>query len=267
MAAPGLGGGRLFVGDRTGRVWCFDAKTGAVRWIRKVVGAIRTAPLVHAGRVVVGTLAGRLLALDSATGAVRWELKQQRPFVGVAGSRDGSVVVVASFDRRVRLLEASTGREVWTAMMTSSSHVAPVLTERSVFTLCASGELIRLDRKTGQQVWSRPALGFKSFPPTVAGGQIYVASRKRLLYALDVITGETRWVKPLVDLPSAAPVFARDTLFLTTLGPRLLAIRADNGGHYVDHALPSRVVAEPLPLDDGLLLVDQRGIATLYVKK
>jgi len=267
MAAPGVGGGHLFVGDRTGWVWCLGARTGAVRWKRKVIGAVRTALLPQAGRVVVGTHGGRLVSLDAATGTVRWEIKQRRPFVGLAGSPDGRVIAAASFDRRVRLLEASTGRVIWTAALKSSSRVAPVLTARAVYILSASGDLSRHERQTGRQVWSQHDLGFKSFPPVVTGGRIYVASRKRLLYALDERTGRSRWVKPLSDIPSAAPVFARDSIFLATRGPRLLAIRADTGGHYVNHSLPSLVLAEPLPLGNGLLLVDQRGIATFYVGK
>ncbi len=267
LVAPGLGDGRLFVGDRTGRVWCFDAKTGAVRWKRKVPGAVRSSPLPQPGRVVVGTHGGRLLALDASTGAVRWELKQRRPFVGVAGSPDGSLVVAASFDRRVRLMEGATGRVRWTAQMKNSSRVDPVLTHDAVYVLSASGVMSRLDRASGRLVWSRPELGYKSPPPAVGKGRIYLASRKRLLYALDAKTGKSRWVKPLSYIPSAPPVFARDTIFLATRGPRLLAIRADTGGHYVSQVLPRRVLAEPLPLGNSILLVDQRGITTLYEKK
>lgn len=265
--APGLGPSGLYIGDRTGRVWCLHARTGAVRWQRRVTGAIRTAPLPQAGRVVVGTRAGRLLALDATTGAVRWELKQQRPFAGVAGSPAGLELAVTSMDRRVRLLEAKTGQQRWSTTLASSSRVAPVLTRGAVFVLSASGTLIRLERRTGRQVWTQSGLGYKSLPPAVAQGLVFVASRKRLLYALDARTGQRRWVKPLSNLPSGPPVFARDTVFLATRGPHLLAIRADSGGHYVRHPLPSRVLAEPLPLGNALLLVDQRGIATLYTKK
>lgn len=266
-AAPGLGDGRLFIGDRAGRVWCLSADSGRVLWQRKLRGAVRTAPLPLGDVVVVGTHGGLLAALDAKSGGVRWQLKQRHRFLGVAGSADGRLVAAVSLDRRVRLLDAGSGQLRWTAALASSSRVVPILAKDAVYVLCASGELVRLDLKNGAVKWRRAGLGYKSHPPALAGGRLYVASRKRLLYALDATTGKTIWVKPMTHAPSAPPVFARDTVFVVNHGPTLLAIRADNGGHYIHHSLPAPVRAEPLALGNALLLVDQRGIATLYVNK
>ncbi len=266
LTPPGLAAGRLYMGDRTGRVWCLDAATGAVGWRRNVAGAVR-ALLPQADRVVVGTHGGRLVALAATSGGVLWQLRGRRPFVGLAGSADGSVVVATSFDRKVRLLDAGSGKERWAVTLPNSSRVAPVVAARAVYVMGASGRLTRLDRHRGERVWTSENLGFDSYPPAVAGGRVYVAARKRLLYSLEAATGGIHWVKPLSGVPGAPPVVARGAIFLVTREPRLIAIRADTGGHYLSRALPGRVLAEPIPVGRGMLLVDSRGIATLYREK
>jgi len=264
---PGVFQKRLYVGDRNGRLWCLDAQTGKRRWRYSSVGAIQTAPVVANGRVVFGTRAGRLVALDESTGRLRWELKIRRPFTGVAlDPRSGDVVAV-SLDHRIRRVEGSSGRVRWSMELGTSSVVHPVVAGDGIFVLDARGLLRKLELRTGRENWRRPGFGFRSYAPVVVGKALFLASNERLLYALDSATGRTRWVKPLGAPPSAPPVFARDTVFVVTQEPRLLAVRVDSGAHYAALRLPRSVPAEPVPIRDGLLLVDRRGYATLYVKK
>ncbi len=63
---------RVFIGALDGRVYSFDAATGALRWSTPTGGGVLSSPAVAAGVLYVGSDDGHLYALDAATGAVLW---------------------------------------------------------------------------------------------------------------------------------------------------------------------------------------------------
>src|SRR5204863_1837813 len=63
---------RVYVGSYNGRLYCFDAATGDVRWTFQGNGPISGSPTVMAGRVYFSTLDRMTYALDAKTGTRVW---------------------------------------------------------------------------------------------------------------------------------------------------------------------------------------------------
>src|SRR5439155_6068402 len=96
-----------------GALVALDAKTGHVRWRRRI-GPSETSPLVAAGRVYVGDWNGRVSAFTARTGRLVWS-------AGTGGEVKGGVaysggrVFVGSYDSHVYAFDARTGRRLWRA--------------------------------------------------------------------------------------------------------------------------------------------------------
>ncbi len=100
--APVSADGQVFAVDVTGRVYSFDAETGAPRWDHALNDPSRSSPLLTDDHVLVSTDSGRLSAVDRENGHLVWELDTGGSFlrgtsdagellVGVTGFEDAAV--------------------------------------------------------------------------------------------------------------------------------------------------------------------------------
>jgi quinohemoprotein ethanol dehydrogenase len=126
--------GVLYVTSTFGRVYAFDALTGARRWafdpqvppefIRQTCcKPVNRGVAVYRGKVYVASLDGRLIALDADTGRPIWSVNTTggAPYLSITGApriADGKVVIGNSggdFSTRgyFSAYDAETGRMVW----------------------------------------------------------------------------------------------------------------------------------------------------------
>ena len=66
ISTPAVAGGLLFTADFDGRIYCFDAKTGALAWQHDSRSHIWGSPLVADGKLYIGTEDGVLYAFAAA---------------------------------------------------------------------------------------------------------------------------------------------------------------------------------------------------------
>ncbi|HVV51331.1 MAG TPA: PQQ-binding-like beta-propeller repeat protein, partial [Polyangia bacterium] len=91
-SSPAVGGGLVVVGSNGGKLFAFDAATGAARWSYQGDGVVHLAsPLITGGRVYLagGDDSDRVQAVDAATGApvAGWPVALPAPAPDVAGTR------------------------------------------------------------------------------------------------------------------------------------------------------------------------------------
>jgi outer membrane protein assembly factor BamB len=81
-SAPVIGGGRLFIGDRTGSIHGLDPATGSRLWSSKVAdGDVNSTFLFVDGRLVGGTNDSTAVGVDAASGSVVWRTALDGPSV------------------------------------------------------------------------------------------------------------------------------------------------------------------------------------------
>lgn len=117
--APVSADGRVFAVDVTGRVYAFDAETGAPRWDHALNDPSRSSPpLVTDDHVLVSADSGTLYAVDNESGHLVWEVDAGGSFlrgmsdagellVGVRGFEEAAVVAFGADPNRSLIDEPS----------------------------------------------------------------------------------------------------------------------------------------------------------------
>jgi outer membrane protein assembly factor BamB len=111
--APVSSDGEVFAVDVTGRVYAFDAETGAELWDQALNAVSQSSPpLLTEDHVLVPTDAGTLYAVDRRSGHLVWRIDAGRAFLrGLADAGDLLVGVTGAGDAGLVALETDpTGR-------------------------------------------------------------------------------------------------------------------------------------------------------------
>jgi outer membrane protein assembly factor BamB len=81
-ASPVVSGGRLFIGDQVGRLWCLDSESGEPLWNREPApagGPINSTAIVANSHVMVTTNTGLAVAYDVRKGQETWRQRLDGP--------------------------------------------------------------------------------------------------------------------------------------------------------------------------------------------
>jgi outer membrane protein assembly factor BamB len=113
--------GRVVAAADDGRIFCFDAATGALRWTAPATGIVRVVmrderPIVIAnGVAVVGSLTGVIVGIDVASGQERWKNPADLYSIVYDGwTSDGDQVLGVTSGGWAIALDARTGIRQWT---------------------------------------------------------------------------------------------------------------------------------------------------------
>src|SRR5262249_12723082 len=109
---PVVAGGRVYIGDMDGRVYCLDRADGSTLWIAENPGGTGGTAAVIAGTVVGTAILGAIPGLDAATGRRRWRVETPKAITGSVLAIAGSVFS-GCHDGRIYAYDARTGRRLW----------------------------------------------------------------------------------------------------------------------------------------------------------
>ncbi|HTU21933.1 MAG TPA: PQQ-binding-like beta-propeller repeat protein [Gemmataceae bacterium] len=216
-----LAAGRLFFLQGQRRLFALDAETGVVLWDRWAPdGALRLSwprscfsPCYHASaETVLLQASGHRWLLDAATGQPLHEAADSRDLWQRSPLQvDERTLCVISDSRHLRLLDACTGKCLWThrsdASTTLSGEMPSVLGRGDVLIYVQPANvgyyLQRLDRATGNPLWPRPrVLTAKSLDLSAwtFDSQALYGIEDRYLIARSLTDGKVLWRRAL---PSA----------------------------------------------------------------
>ena len=211
-STPVIAGGKVYIGGLDGKLYGFNATTGApsLGFPRTLGGPVQhSTAAVGFGNVYVGTGApdGKLYAFDAATGST-----------------------VAGFPKQVGF----------------AAYSPPALALGNVYVAEFNGNLWAFAATNGAAVpgFPKTVLNGAFGAPAISGGLVFVASRDGLLYAFDALTGNATATSPK-DLGSSAmstPVLANQQDFVTTTEGNLNYLRG------LDRDLESNGTIFPLDL-------------------
>ncbi len=228
-ATPTVDGDRVYVVGATGRMFCFDVETGAVRWQKDYVAeygtsvpvwGIVSAPLVDGDRlltVVGGEPDALVVAFDKRTGEELWraieveaEMGYAQPVIYEAG---GVRQLIVWHPQALASLDPETGELYWEQPWDVSMGVTVATPVRSGNYLLVSqffnGSLmmqLSQDRPHATELWrgrSRSELPGETdtihamvTTPIIIGDHVYGVDSYGELRALDAATGERVWMSP-----------------------------------------------------------------------
>jgi outer membrane protein assembly factor BamB len=198
--------GTLYVANEQGVVHAID-RGGKLRWTFDTGKAIRAQPRLIGGRLYVHSDSGYLHALEP-DGTEAWrarvgmDLPERLPTQaqGTRWDRYGSSVVadgarlyVASRDRHLYALDATSGRELWRVAAGDIMTATPALQGDLVIFADYAGKVQAVAARDGSPRWSFDARLAVPGDLTVADGRVLLGSRSYDLIALDAATGREQW--------------------------------------------------------------------------
>jgi len=228
-SSPLVAHGLVYVGDWSGRISAFDARTGARRWSAAARGAVKGSVALAGGRVYVGAYDGRLYALDAVTGRVLWRasarsrLGSRASFYSTPAVAYGRVYL-GSTDGSVYSFGAASGRLRWSHRTRGYVYGSPAVWRQRILVGSYDGRFYALDAATGRVRWSFEAGAPISGSASVLGRIVYFSTLGERTFALDAATGRELWRFP--DGKYSPAVSDGRRLYLTgyshlyALGPR-----------------------------------------------
>jgi outer membrane protein assembly factor BamB len=231
--SPAVAGGRVFVGDFSGRFRAYDAATGDVLWQARFADCPND-PTVAGGVVYVGSCDSTLYALDAQTGATVWSKDTGGGIFG-APAVYGGLVYFGSNEGNLYAVEAGTGATVWTFPCWCGSATPAVA--GGVVYIASQGADFRtrtyaLDAATGEELWGTRTPDLVVASPALARGMVYVASTNfdpYLIYALNAQSGEIVWTRSMPDTFSSSPAVADGIVYVGNNDDNVYALDADTG--------------------------------------
>jgi outer membrane protein assembly factor BamB len=219
--------GRVYQHGRQGDdevVWCFDLKSGDVRWRKRLAVPFKIAgggdyhgkgpkssPVMADGRVFTMSITGRLSAWSAESGELLWQrdydsrFGKSHPNWGASTSPivDGDRVIVhfGTDEQGVLVaLDTASGDEVWTHGKDGPSYSSPLLVEIQGVRQVVEWNhraLVGVDSGSGRFLWEYPFphVGIDQNMPTPAfhNGRILVGGENRGVLSVRPTLQDGKW--------------------------------------------------------------------------
>jgi len=200
-SSPLVWHGLVYVGDWSGHVSAFDARTGARRWSIVTQGPVKGSVAVADGRAYVGAYDGRLYALDARTGRVLWRtssrsrLGRRGAFYSTPAIAYGRVYL-GSTDGSVYSFGAVSGKLRWSHRTGGYVYGSPAVWRRRILVGSYDGRFYALDAATGRVRWSFAGGAPISGSASVLGRIVYLSTLGERTFGLDAAIGRELWRFP-----------------------------------------------------------------------
>lgn len=141
-------------------------------------------PVIAGERTYIGTYGNTVRGLNWRAGETLWTFTdpdREFPYMSSAVVYEG-LVILGGRDKRVRALDADTGKSVWEFATKGRVDGSPVIVGKRIFVGSQDGVLYALDAKSGKELWRFEAGGPISASPAVAAGRLVIGTEDGLLY-------------------------------------------------------------------------------------
>jgi outer membrane protein assembly factor BamB len=284
-SSPAVFGGVLFVGSDGGKVYAFNATTGALMpgWPYTTGGAVMSSPAVANGIVYVGSDDGKVYAFNATTGALMpgWPYTtggavQSSPVVVnvTFGKKISRIVFVGSDDEYVYALNATTGAFIWSTKTAGWVMSSPAVANGTVYVGSNDTKVYALSATSGTELWNYATGGAVRSSPVVVNvtfgkknsSMVFVGSDDEYVYALNATkvptTKRLLWNYETDDKVYSSPAFFGGVVFVGSDDDHVYAFNATTGALYWSepYAVPDNKPVESSPaVAGGLVLVGSNG--------
>ena len=165
-----LGGGLVGAGQKSGKFWAYNLKTGALAWSTQVApggitGGLQWGSATDGNRIFVAAANSGSAQAGGGTGAMPWTLK------------DGTTTISGGW----AALDRKTGTVLWTTKDPIGSRAeAAVSAANGVVFGCnlaiGVGRMVAMDAETGAILWSYDSGGPCNAGPSISDGMVFWGS-------------------------------------------------------------------------------------------
>ena len=278
-SSPAVANGAVYVGSDDGKLYAFDAMTGATKWTGVTGGTVFSSPAVANGIVYVGSSDGKVYAFDAATGGPRWSATTGGEVIAPLAVANGAVYA-PSDDGRLYAFDALTGGPLWiTDPSQSPVRTFPViadgaiwvgwdLSQPPIFNYFLQG--FGADGQFGAEAACQHSSPVTS--PAAGNGWLYFGEQSGAFCGVNPSTGEF-WSATIRGV-QAPPALANGTVYVSTANSTLYAVDAVTGAARWVAGIGSQSASAPAvangvvytgSLDGNLHAFDAAGGAPLWM--
>lgn len=178
-AAPLVCRGKVLFGSADRTIYCLDAATGRLAWRQTTGQAVCATPVALDDVAFVGSGDGKMRAFNIETGALLWACDAPQGYIQSAATVVGDKVIFGAYDGRLYAVDAQLGNVVWTSDLKAAPLTQPVFASGKLFAVTADGALVAVDAATGQLLWRNTDKRFIASLGVSADGQTLFARTRK----------------------------------------------------------------------------------------
>lgn len=235
---PVLAKQTLYFLKNNGEAYAISARSGNVRWRKRVGRLAASSPSWSKGRLYLTTLSGRIIALRARDGRTLWARDLPSRTESSPLAMDGRVYF-GSEDGTVYALRAKDGKTVWTYRAAGAVKAALAYSDGKLYFGDYAGQVTALRIGNGSVAWKATTEGralnrsgnFYS-TPTVAFGRVYLGNTDSRVYSFSARSGELAWSKSTGAFVYAAPAISEEpkpSVYIGSYDGTFYALDARNG--------------------------------------
>ncbi len=185
-AAPAVARGKVLFGCADGQVYCLDEKSGKLLWKRPTTQSVCAVPLVVDDVAFVGSGDGQMRAFNIDAGSELWSFAAQG-YIQTDAVLIGDKVAFAAYDKHIYAVDAQFGEQVWSAELSANAVTTPILANEKLFAVTADGALVALDANNGALLWRKDDVRFiASIGISEDGTTLFARTADGEFFAFDV---------------------------------------------------------------------------------
>jgi outer membrane protein assembly factor BamB len=190
-------GDYLYILTGTNYLFCLDRNTGKLSFAATVALPKMpvSAPSSYKNTAYI-VAENKLIAFDTIQRTEISRIILPMP-VSAAVAANEKYVYLPGMDKRLHVLDANGGHELFKATADNFSGITSVLaTEASVIFATDGGNVICMETSSPKRIWQRNVVGGITAPLASVSNWIYAASRDTNLYKIDADSGKMVWNFP-----------------------------------------------------------------------
>ena len=205
----------LFYLKNNGEAYAVSARTGSVRWRKRLGSLAASSPSWSKNRVYFTTLSRRIWALDARHGRTKWAKNLKSRSESSPLAMDGRVYF-GTENGTVYALRASNGRVLWTYKASGAVKGALAYSQGKLYFGDYAGQVTAIRSRDGKRVWRSGTAG-RAFgrsgnfysTPAVAFGRVYIGNTDGRVYSFAASSGKLAWAKSTGAYVYGSPAVAR----------------------------------------------------------
>ncbi len=252
-----LYGGYLFVGDLSGRVFCFNDSTGKEMGKLKNKGAIFSAPVIDKTNIIFAAASennneSSLISYNFVTGKENYSKDIKGRVLTEMIKKDSSILFNTE-DGRVYKYSAD-GEKKWEFESKSFVHSSPALGDNIIVFGNDKGELLAINYNDGNLLY-RKKIGNPFFcGVTIRDGIAYIGNDNGRLYSIEIKSGEIKWEFNTDARIIMTPAMNDNTIFIGNLKGDLYAVDKSSGEQIWKTKTEGLLDATPLITENSIIL-------------
>ena len=237
---PSVGFGKIFIPQQKGLFFALNAKTGRLKWRKKVGRCAAASPTLAKGVVYQSYMdfvpcpqdrpgaSGFVIAWNAKNGHRIWKWNGQP--VESSPLLVGNTLYVGSWDHGLHALNAKNGHQRWRFQADDQVNTAPAYDHGTVFFGTDAGTVYAVDARSGRMKWKAgDAREFFYATPTIAYGRVYIGSTDGTMYVYGAKSGRLLWARPLGSYIYGAAAVYKRKVYVGTYDGSFYALDAATG--------------------------------------